>query len=315
MLSTDFGWRDLEAPLPSQLARFGESIWLRVAGNPQGPAVMALGGISGNRFVCRGEDDGPGWWPGLVAEGCAIDPRRYRVIGLDFAADGSGRSAPSTEDQAHVLAAALDAAGTTRLHALVGASYGGMIGLSFASLYPHRIGRLVVISGADEPHPAASATRELQRRVVELGMRTGKAREALAIARGMAMMTYRTPEEFDARFCGGIESDDPLSPCEAGSYLRSRGEAFQAVMSPGRFLSLSASLDRHRVDPASVTTPALLIGARSDQLVPPDQMQALAGRLGGSSELHILDCLFGHDMFLKEPARIGKIIRPFLEET
>lgn len=314
MLRLDFGFQDIEVPLPVGLDRFGESVCLRVAGDPDGPVVLALGGISGNRFVSRDEDGSAGWWPGLVAEGCAIDPRRYRIVGLDFAADAEGRSAPSTEDQAHVLATALDVAGIARLHALVGASYGGMVGLSFASLYPERIEKLVAISAAAQPHAAASAARELQRRVVALGIRTGEAGEALAIARGMAMLTYRTPEEFDARFSGGINTDDPLAACEAGSYLRARGNAFQAVMSPGRFLSLSASIDRHWVDPASIKTPTLLIGARSDQLVPFGQMEALSGQMGGAAELHLLDCLVGHDMFLKEAVRVGEIIRPFLEE-
>jgi homoserine O-acetyltransferase len=83
-------------------------------------------------------------------------------------------------------------------------------------------------------------------------------------------------------------------------------------MSPGRFLSLSASIDRHGVQPQDVTVPCLLIGALSDQLVFPDQLQRLADQLGGPAELHLLDSLFGHDMFLKEAERIGRIVTPFL---
>jgi homoserine O-acetyltransferase len=83
-------------------------------------------------------------------------------------------------------------------------------------------------------------------------------------------------------------------------------------MSPGRFLSLSASIDRHRVRPEHVTAPCLLIGAESDQLVFPDQMKRLADGLGGEAELHLLDSLFGHDMFLKQAERVGRIIEPFL---
>lgn len=315
MLRLGSGFQDIVVLLPAELERFGKSVCLRVAGNPDGPVVVALGGISGNRFVSCGEDGGAGWWPGLVGKGCAIDPRQYRIVGLDFAADAEGRSAPSTEDQAHVLSAALDVAGIAQLYALVGASYGGMVGLSFASLYPERIKKLVAISATAKPHAAASAARELQRRVVVLGMRTGQAREALAIARGMAMLTYRTSEEFDARFRGGIGTDNPLAACEAGSYLRARGEAFLTVMSPGRFLSLSASIDRHWVDPATIKTPTLLIGARSDQLVPFRQMEALSEKLGSTAELHLLKCLVGHDMFLNEAVRVGEIIRPFLEES
>ena len=165
-----------------------------------------------------------------------------------------------------------------------------------------------------KPHPAATAVRELQRRIVGLGREAGKGVEGLAIARGLAMLTYRTPAEFGARFAGGIAESDPLACSDPGRYLRARGEAYRNVMSPGRFLSLSASIDRHKVDPAEVKAPALLIGASTDRVVPPAQMRALARKLP-QAELHILDCLFGHDMFLKEAERVGILVGPFLERA
>jgi fermentation-respiration switch protein FrsA (DUF1100 family) len=116
------------------------------------------------------------------------------------------------------------------------------------------------------------------------------------------MLSYRTREEFAERFTGGLPSDDPLATSDAGAYLRARGEAYRDVMTPERFLSLSASIDRHRVDPARIACPVLLIGASSDQLVPPSQLEALAAAVA-AAELHILPCLYGHDMFLKEAAR------------
>lgn len=127
------------------------------------------------------------------------------------------------------------------------------------------------------------------------------------------MLTYRTPEEFALRFRGGLPCDDPLATSEPGSYLRSRGEAFGAVMSAERFLSLSGSIDRHRVDPRAITTPAMVIGANSDQLVPPAQMRLLAETLAGPTRLHLLDSLYGHDMFVKEAAKLGGLVKPFLE--
>ncbi|MBA3678160.1 MAG: alpha/beta fold hydrolase [Sphingosinicella sp.] len=305
--------RDLEVPLPDDLSRFGGKVMIRISGKVGGPPVAVLGGISGNRFVCTGTDGGGGWWPGLVGQDCAVDPRQYRIIGLDFAADPTGRAAPSTRDQAYVLGSAIEAAGIQSLHAIVGASYGGMVALSFAESFPARAERLVIISAPAEPHPAASAARELQRRIVGLGMLKGAADEALSIARGLAMLTYRTPEEFAQRFCGGLPGDDPLSASEPGLYLRARGEAFSAAMSCGRFLSLSASIDRHEIDPARIAAPNLLIGALSDQLVPPGQIQALAAALQGRTEMHLLESLYGHDMFLKESEAVGRLVQPFLE--
>jgi homoserine O-acetyltransferase/O-succinyltransferase len=301
-----------EVPVPADLRQFGEIVRVSALGDPANPPVVVLGGISANRFPALRPDGSPGWWWGLAGEGSAIDPAKYCVIGLDFAADESGKAAPSTFDQARVLAAALDAIGIDRPVSIVGASYGGMVGLALAEIEPQRIARLVLIGAADAPHPAATAARELQRRVVALGIEAGRGDEALAIARGMAMLTYRTPQEFAARFDGGIDDCFPASCSDAGGYLRARGQAFLSVMSPPRFLSLSASIDRHRVHPERIASPTLLIGAESDQLVFAEQLTALHAALAGPKELHLLDSLFGHDMFLKEAERIGRIVAPFL---
>ena len=300
---------ELEIPLPAPLHRFGTSARATVTGPVEGPAVIVLGGISASRFVCGPKN----WWPGMVGEGGAVDPRRHRILGLDFIADESGQAAPSCGDQALVLCQALDLIGAVQAHAIVGASYGGMVALGFAQLFPERVQRIVAISAAASAHPAATALRELQRRVVALGIAQGAAAEALSIARGMAMLSYRTQEEFGQRFAGGLESEAPLGRTAPGNYLRARGEAFRSVMSPGRFLSLSASIDRHRIDPAAIETPCLLIGAESDQLVPPSQMEALAAALAGPTALRILPSIYGHDMFLKDAAHVADLARPFLE--
>lgn len=304
--------RDFEVSLPPHLHRFGTSVRAMLVG--EGPAVVVLGGISGTRFVCKGADGEPGWWPGLVEEGGGICPRRFAVLGVDYAADEQGDVAPTTREQAEAVRAVMDAAGIARA-AVVGASYGGMVALSLAALDPARVERLVVVCADAAPHPFATALRELQRRTVALGIAHGCGGEALAIARGMAMLSYRTAGEFEGRFSGGLEGEAPLGVSAPGAYLRACGEAFGARMSPGRFLSLSASIDRHRVDPARVTAPALLLASQSDQLVPPGRMQGLADRLGGPSALHVLPSIYGHDVFLKDAARVGELVGPFLRQS
>jgi homoserine O-acetyltransferase len=301
-----------DVAVPQDLSQFGDRVRASALGDPANRPVVVLGGISANCFPAVQPDGNRGWWAGLAGEGQALDPRHHYLIGLDFAADESGVSAPSTADQARVLAAALDAIGLDRPVTIIGASYGGMVGLALAAAEPQRVDKLVVVCAGAEPHPASTAARELQRRVVSLGLLAGRGDEALAIARGMAMLTYRTPAEFQVRFDGGIAEETPLSCSAPGAYLRARGEAFRSVMSPGRFLSLSASIDRHLVRPEDISTPCLIIGAESDQLVFPDQLRRLAQALGGPSELQLLDTLFGHDMFLKEAERVGRIVAPFL---
>jgi homoserine O-acetyltransferase len=53
---------------------------------------------------------------------------------------------------------------------------------------------------------------------------------------------------------------------------------------------------------------------REDQLVPFNDMQTLAGRLGGPKQLVEINSIFGHDAFLKESAVLNPILRDALAE-
>ncbi|WP_162806774.1 homoserine O-succinyltransferase MetX [Sphingosinicella terrae] len=309
------GPADIALPLMGALKRYGLSTRFTLHGPEEAPIVVLLGGISADRFPCLRSDGAAGWWCGLAGEGRAVDPAAFRILGLDFAADPAGRNAPETREQAEIVGAALDQIGAARAHAVIGASYGGMIALALGQHFPERAERLVVVSADAAPHPASTAMRDLQRRIVALGLENGNADEALSIARGLAMMTYRTREEFAERFDGGISGEATLGRSQPGDYLRARGSAFRTRMTPQRFLSLSASIDRHRVDPGAIALPALLIGADSDQLVPASQMEMLAASLRGPARLHLLPSLYGHDMFLKDADRVANLVAPFLGEA
>ena len=304
-------FQDVEVPLPHP---FAGSTRATLWGREGAPVVAVLGGISANRFVARDGEGRPGWWSALVREEGGVDLSSFSVLGIDFAADPSGRTAPTTADQGKVIGAAMERLGIARLHAIVGASYGGMVALAFAEADPDRVRRIAAISAGACAHPFATAMRELQRRVVALGLRQGDAKEALSIARGLAMLTYRTPEEFVQRFSPGLADGDCLGTSAPGEYLRARGEQFLSVMSPERFLSLSASLDRHFVDPARIATPTLIVGTTSDRLVPPVQLESLHERLAGHTSIHLFPSLYGHDMFLKEADLLAPLVKTFLEE-
>jgi homoserine O-acetyltransferase len=280
---------------------------------PEGaPLLVVLGGISGNRHACANEDGRSGWWSSIFGPRGPVGHGEFRVLGIDFVADESGEFAPTTHDQTAIIRDALTVIGEGDPYALIGASYGGMVSLAYAQRY-RPSSKLVIFGAGAEPHPMATAARTLQRQVVALGKASGKADEALAIARAMGMTTYRTPREFADRFKGGIESSDPLSSSEPWGYLSSRGRAFLNVMSPERFLSLSGSIDRHKVDPAAITNEALVIACTEDQVVPLQQCAQLAAQLGGSTQLRVIQSIFGHDSFLTEPERVGALIREFLD--
>src|SRR6185437_15130324 len=279
-----------------------------LTGPPAAPLVITLGGISASRHVTStGGDTSPGWWQNSVGPGCAIDTNEYRVLSFDYLDGGSTENGypatlVSTHDQADALASVLGRLAVERVHAIVGASYGGMVALAFAERYPDRVGRLIVVSAPHQTHPMSTALRAIQRRIVTLGLESDRPHDALVLARALAMTTYRSADEFAHRFDSrpGFTTDaDARFPVE--SYLLHNGEKFARSWSPSRFLALSLSADLHHVTPERIRTPTVLVSMDRDTIVPCDQMAQLAARLRGPARLIQLQAVTGHDAFLAEP--------------
>jgi homoserine O-acetyltransferase len=188
-----------------------------------------------------------------------------------------------------------------------------MVGLALAAEHGERLARLVVVGAADRAHPLATAWRSVQRRILAWGSERGEGPRAVALARALAMTTYRGADELLARFSEPPEREDGAFVFPVERYLASRGEDFASRMDAGAYAALSLAMDLHRVDPAAITVPTTLVAASSDQLVPLAQMQSLRGALGGPATLHVVDTPFGHDAFLKETDRVGAIVRAALE--
>lgn len=290
---------------------------------PQGaPTIAVMGGISANRHICaNGADGRPGWWEAMAGRGRALDTTRYQLVGFDFldggrGADGRPERTVTTHDQADALAAILDSLGIERLHAVVGASYGGMVALAFAERYPNRVERLVVIGAAHRTHPMSTALRSIQRRIVELGLETGRARDALSLARSLAMTTYRSAREFGERFDtrpATRSANDATFPVE--NYLKYHGERFAATWRPERFLALSLSGDLHRVEPTNIHAPSVLVAPEGDTIVPRELIAELAAGVSGPCELVDLSTNNGHDAFLTEPEALGAIVASALQSS
>ncbi len=290
-----------------------------VLGPASAPATVVLGGISAGRHLAPTiTDPRRGWWPGVVGNGGALDPARRRLVGIDYLGGGTGTQLlrpVTTRDQARALAAVLDDLGIEAA-SLVGASYGGMVALAFAELFPARVARLAVLCAAHRTHPMATALRSLQRSAASLGADAGLAARGVAQARALAMTTYRSAAEFEQRFAWA-----PLTPGEPGGsparfpvedYLDARGADFVRRFDPARFLALSESIDLHRASPAALPPHTLLVSFDTDFLVPPWLVAELAAESGVAPRHVTIPSLYGHDAFLKEAARVSSLLESFL---
>ncbi len=171
-------------------------------------------------------DPSTGWWEQMVGEGKPIDTTKYFVICINSLGSCFGSTGPSSinpatgepyrltfpvltiEDIAHAGHEVVKSLGLERLHAVVGASMGGMTSLAYSVLYPEVAEGLVTISGSSRAAPFAIALRSLQREIIRsdpiwaggnysledeptLGMR---------LARKLGMLTYRSAKELEQRF-------------------------------------------------------------------------------------------------------------------
>ena len=295
-------------------------------GDPCATPIVALGGISASRHVtATNQDPSPGWWERQVGAGRALDPANWRIIGMDFLGAGPPLSTRSSvprlhltaEDQADALFAILDRLEIERVHAVVGASYGGMVALAAALAQPERVGRLVIVASAHRSHPHANALRIVQRRIVEMGMATNRPQEALAVARALAFTTYRTAGELDDRFSAaprwGAPGADPTF--EVSDYLDARGQSFAKTTDASAFLTLSESIDLCDLDPAGLRVPSVVISFKEDTLVPPWLVDELVENAGAQCEHYPLSSKCGHDGFLMASDDLADALRTSLSPS
>jgi homoserine O-acetyltransferase len=323
-------------------------------------AVLIFTGLSPSAHAASSPaDPRSGWWEDMIGPGKPLDTTRYFVVcvnslGSCFGSTGPASVNPDTgqpyrldfpvlhvEDIADGGAAVLDHLGIDRLHAVVGASMGGMTALAFALLHPERVRALVSISSAARSLPFAIAIRSLQREIIrrdpawqqghydpEAGPVVG-----MQLARKLGMISYRSAGEWAERFGRERATDrngngDPFGiDFEVEAYLEAHARKFVGAFDANCYLYLSRAMDlfdlanhggsleegfaRIRVERAMV------LGVDSDFLFPIEQQQELATGLEhcvGDVTFHRLASIQGHDSFLVDMDRFRPVIARFFRE-
>jgi homoserine O-acetyltransferase len=314
-------------------------------GPADAPVIVVLGGISAHRRpVAR---DGKGWWEAQCGAGKALDTTRYRILGIDWlggcdastgasqgrqknnvvargatiappsslAGEGKGWGADeghdfppiSTSDQARALLLLLNRLGVRRVHLAVGASYGGNVAQQLAALLGDRLRHLVLLSAAHKAAQFGLALRHVQRAILDLG---GDSTAALALARSLAVLGYRTAEGIERRF-GGEAASDGHGGGVIG-WVEHHGSKFVRRFDADAYRCLGRSLDAHEIDPAAVRAPTTLFAVHEDLTVPLSLLREYQARAGGACELVEISSNYGHDAFLKEEAVVGRLFEKCL---
>jgi homoserine O-acetyltransferase len=264
-----------------------------------GPTVVALGGISATRA--------PTWWS-QVGPGRAIDPRFVRVVGFDWIGGGGASRGPlpgerfpaiTPRDQARAIHRALDALDIDTC-TVVGCSYGGMVALALGEVAANRVAHAVVIAATHRPHARATGWRTVQRRILDLAGDLEDPRRGVALARMLALVTYRDDVDLDRRWENGGAIAD---------WLDRHATRFADRFSAESYRALSASVDLHEIEPRNVEVPITLVGFEPDALAPAWLLDELAAGLPRLAARHRVPTAHGHDGFLYEDLALDAILR------
>ncbi len=318
--------------------------------------VLLFTGLSPSAHAASSQlDKSTGWWEPMLGQGRPIDTTKYFVIcinslGSCFGSTGPASVDPQTgetyrtnfpvltlEDVATAAQQVIESLGISRLHAVVGASMGGMTALAHAILFPQVADGLVCISSAARALPFSIALRSLQREMIrnDPDWMDGNYDQAgpvrgMRMARKLGMLTYRSAREFELRFGRERIPEERQSgdlfgiDFEVESYLEAHANKFIGSFDANCYLYLSRAMDlfdvadhggslQYGLDRVGAKR-VLVVGVETDFLFPLGQQQELANGLqrnGREVDFRGLPSIQGHDSFLVDMDRFRPVLCDF----
>jgi homoserine O-acetyltransferase len=302
-------------------------------GPPPGeaPQVVVVHALTGSA------DAAGDWWEPLIGPGRALDTERYGVLAANLLGGRYGTTGPTSIDPrtgrpygagfpavgTRDLAAAqwrlLDALAIDRVALVVGGSLGGMVALEVALVRSTAVAHVMPIAAPAATGPMAIAWNHLQVQLVErLGL------DGLALARQLAMTTYRSEVDFEARFGRDREADGRHAIV---SYLTHQGRKLTDRFDAATYRVLAQAMDRHDIgEGRGGVVPALGalaegrvrltgVGIQDDILYGPRQVRSLveaAFSIGVDARYREIRSTKGHDAFLVEWDQLTLLLREAL---
>jgi len=297
-------------------------------------AVLVCHALTGNTAVDE-------WWAGMLGPGRALDTDQYfvicaNVIGSPYGTlsplsidPSSGKPygadfpVPTLRDTVELHRRLLEALDVRKVAFAIGGSMGGMQVLEWAFV-GDLVGALVPVGVGGRHSAWCIAWSEAQREAIRLdpsweGGRYrpgGGPQGGLAIARMVAMISYRSFESFGNRF--GRERDPSVDSMEfsMASYLRYQGQKLVERFDANCYLRLTESMDTHDIARGrgeyhevlrGIRQPTLVVGIDSDLLYPLAEQRELAEHIP-NAELAVLRAAHGHDSFLIEIEELDRIV-------
>lgn len=293
-----------------------------------------------------------GWWDPLIGPGAAFDTNRYAVICSNILGSCYGTTGPRSVDPATgrshagrfpavtvgdmvtVQHALLERLGVRSLACVAGGSLGGLQVLEWAARYP-TMARSIMPVATNLAHAAWTiAFNECARQAIrndpaffegDYIHRGAIPHRGLALARMVAMISYRSARSFGERFGRQVTppGEEDAGRFEVESYLHYQGDKLVERFDANAYLRITEAMDAYDVGGgrngaqaalAPFRGPALVMGIDSDILYPVWQQQEIVEVLkanGNAVEYREIHSEHGHDAFLMEWSQLDAAIRAF----
>jgi len=313
----------------------------------------ALTGNAHAAFYNSEEDKTTGWWDGIIGPGKALDTTKYFVVCSNVLGGCYGTTGPTSmnpitlkeygtsfpavtiRDMIRLQKRLLDWLGVRHVQLVIGGSMGGMQAIEWAVSYPEFVERAAPIATGSSHTAWGIGLNEVARQAIfnDPAYRNGdyyqfgQPARGLALARMIAMISYRSPESFTLRFQRARANNsgddlffDPANIFQVESYLHYQGVKLVERFDANTYIYISRAMDMHDVARdrgdlekvlRSVRSKVLCIGISSDVLYPAEEQRGLAELIPGAVYREIIS-LHGHDAFLIELDQLNGILKEFL---
>ncbi|WP_139491552.1 homoserine O-acetyltransferase MetX [Brevibacillus dissolubilis] len=232
----------------------------------------------------------------------------------------------------------VEALGVKRLYAVIGGSMGGMQVYEWAVEYPDIMQLAMPLATCSRLSAISIAYNDIGRQAItsDPDWQGGHyypgpgPKKGLSVARMLGMVTYRTAELFEERFGRSLYAENNSghlfeTTFQIESYLRYQGEKLVERFDANSYLYLLKAMDTHDIGRgrggieqalSRVRAKVVCIGITNDLLYPLEHQEEMAQLMrshGVEVDYYQIDSKYGHDGFLVEFQKMGKIIAPYFK--